>query len=260
MHKNKINGKMYIGITCQDIDKRWRKDGKGYLYSCDTVFGRAIEKYGWDNFEHKILYQNFTEEQAKWKEKLLIKLFHTYIHDEKCNGYNMTFGGEGFSGMRHTEETKKKISESQRGEKGNNYGKHLSTETKSKISKRLKGRTSPMKGRTLSLETKEKMSKSRTGLKRTEEFKKKQSERIKGVNSYVSKKVVQIDIITGNKIHEYYSLTNAAECVNGDRSSIARCCKGKQNTAAGYKWMYYEDYEKTNQESQQDSLLLCSNL
>ena len=261
MHKNKVNGKMYIGITYQDINKRWRNEGKGYLYSCDTVFGRAITKYGWNNFEHKILYKNFTEEQAKWKEKFLIKMFHTYIHDSQCNGYNMTLGGEGFSGMHHTEETKRKISEAQRGENGNNYGKHLSSETKHKISQKLKGRVSPMKGRTLSLETKEKMSKSRTGLKRTEEFKKKQSERFKDGKSNSCKKVIQIDLRTGIKINEYYSLTNAAESVNGDRSSIARCCKGKQNTAVGYKWMYYEDYLKYNDQHNIDVFYSqCSNL
>lgn len=241
VHKNKINGKLYFGITCQDIEKRWRRNGKGYTYSCDTVFGRAIKKYGWDSFSHKVLYRNFSEEEAKWKEKFLIKMFHTYIHDPLCNGYNMTMGGEGVAGMHLSEETKRKISEAQKGEKGNNYGKHLNSEVKEKISKSLKGRISPNKGKKMSDETKRKMSISRTGLKRTYEFRQNASDRMKDGKSPHCKKVIQLDL-HGNKINEYYSLTSAALSVDGDKSSIARCCKGKQKTAKGYIWRYQEDY------------------
>ena len=55
MHKNIINGKVYIGQTIQEnLEDRW-KNGKGYK-PC-TYFYRAIEKYGWDNFAHIILEQ-----------------------------------------------------------------------------------------------------------------------------------------------------------------------------------------------------------
>ena len=47
-HKNKINGKVYIGITMQDPERRWRH-GEGYKSS--PHFYAAIQKYGWDNFE-----------------------------------------------------------------------------------------------------------------------------------------------------------------------------------------------------------------
>ena len=40
------SGKVYIGQTCQDPNKRWL-NGKGYKKS--TIFNRAIEKYGWSN-------------------------------------------------------------------------------------------------------------------------------------------------------------------------------------------------------------------
>lgn len=233
VHKNNINGKMYFGITKQSLDERWRKDGKGYLYSCDTVFGRAIKKYGWDNFTHKILYKNFTKEEAIWKEKFLIKIFHTYIHDAKCNGYNMTTGGEGSSGAKPSEETKQKMRDAHK----NRVYQSPSLETRRKLSQSLKGRPSPNKGKTLSQETIDKMIKSRTGLKRTEEFKKKQSERMSNGKSVHCKKVLQYDL-NGVFLNEFYSLTHAAEIVGGDRSSIARCCKGKQKTAKGYLWRY----------------------
>ena len=61
-HKNKINNMCYIGQTCRKYVKtRWNL-GKGYW--CSTKFYNAIKKYGWDNFEHIILYTNLTKEEA----------------------------------------------------------------------------------------------------------------------------------------------------------------------------------------------------
>lgn len=87
-HTNKINGKKYIGITCKEHpEHRWGKDGKGYK---TQPFYRTIEKYGWENFEHEILYKDLTRPEAKQKEQELIKQFHTRFPD----GYNVTRGGD----------------------------------------------------------------------------------------------------------------------------------------------------------------------
>ena len=87
-HTNKINGKKYIGITCKKKPEyRWGKNGKNYS---DQIFGKAIEKYGWDIFEHEILYSNLPQEDAKQKEKELIKKYNTQVP----NGYNITIGGD----------------------------------------------------------------------------------------------------------------------------------------------------------------------
>ena len=61
-HKNKINGKVYIGITMKKKKKRWGSNGCNYKSS--PHFYAAIKKYGWDNFEHNILFTNLTKEQA----------------------------------------------------------------------------------------------------------------------------------------------------------------------------------------------------
>ena len=152
-HRNKINGKMYVGITSQNPHKRWGKNGSEY--GSKNVFGKAIKKYGWDNFDHIILYKNFTEEDAKWKEKLLIKL-------HKCKipyGYNMTDGGDGVAGNVWTDEMKKNQSIIMK--------KIMNRpEIRNKLSESLKGRE-------FSPETIKKMSKSKTGLKRSDEFREK---------------------------------------------------------------------------------------
>ena len=83
------NGKSYIGITCQKLTDRWRR-GNGY--SETTYVYKAIQKYGWDNIEHKVLYENLSKEQAEAKERELIQQLNTM---NPKYGYNLTRGGEG---------------------------------------------------------------------------------------------------------------------------------------------------------------------
>ena len=61
-HTNKINGKKYIGITCQKPNKRWGVDGKKYHES--PKFWNAIQKYGWDNFNHEVLFTHLSKDEA----------------------------------------------------------------------------------------------------------------------------------------------------------------------------------------------------
>ena len=64
-HINKINNKVYVGQTCQNPEKRWDY-GSGYKKH-NLHFYNAIKKYGWDNFEHEILFENLTQKEAKQK-------------------------------------------------------------------------------------------------------------------------------------------------------------------------------------------------
>ena len=72
-HTNKINGKVYIGITSYRYAKTRWSNGNGY--SQQSLFWNAICKYGWDNFDHEILFDNLTQEEACQKEIELIKLY-----------------------------------------------------------------------------------------------------------------------------------------------------------------------------------------
>lgn len=106
---NKINGKSYIGY-----DSKWPKrryEHKQDSKNSDQVFYRAIRKYGWDNFSWEILYQSKENEYTKnIMENHFICEYKTYIHFENSLGYNMTLGGEGTIGYKHSENSKMEIS------------------------------------------------------------------------------------------------------------------------------------------------------
>lgn len=116
------NEKKYIGITCQKPEERWKKDGRGYFYQSNSHFERAILKYGWDNFEHKILVEGLDESEAKQMEKELITKYNT---NNPEFGYNKTGGGDGFLGVQRF------------GKDNFFYGKHHSKQTKEIIQKAL---------------------------------------------------------------------------------------------------------------------------
>lgn len=122
IHTNKINGKKYVGQTCQKPEYRWGKNGRGYR--SETYFGKAIQKYGWNNFEHEIIASNLTQEEAKNFEILLIDKLDTMNPDK---GYNLTKGGEGTVGVVRSDEWKEKQRQAQ-------LGKNISEETRKLIS------------------------------------------------------------------------------------------------------------------------------
>ena len=70
IHTNKTNGKKYVGITKQKPERRWQK-GFGYVGS---VFGVAINKYGWDGFTHDIVACELSKNEACKLEISLINI------------------------------------------------------------------------------------------------------------------------------------------------------------------------------------------
>ena len=54
VHTNKVNGKRYVGITCQRPEDRWKN---GSPYRRCPYFYKAIRKYGWNGFMHDVLWQ-----------------------------------------------------------------------------------------------------------------------------------------------------------------------------------------------------------
>ena len=121
VHINKINGKRYVGITSQKVEYRW---DYGNGYKNNKYFTAAIQKYGWDNFEHIVLYNNLCKQDAVEKEIELIAKWNT---KDRRFGYNLTDGGEGIHGYDPPEELRKLWSDLRRGTK-------RSAETKARMS------------------------------------------------------------------------------------------------------------------------------
>ena len=183
LHLNKINGKKYYGITSEKTPEiRWKKG-----YSHNKHFNAAIQKYGWDNFDHIIIASNLTKIEAETME-------HQLITQEKTNdpiyGYNLTSGG-GVGVFRHSEKSKKLMSEHTKGELNPMYGKSHSEETKNKISKALSNHPKTSK-RVLCIETNQVFPSSR------------EIERKLGINHYSINQVCNGKQKTAGKMHWKY--------------------------------------------------------
>jgi group I intron endonuclease len=218
LRTNKINGKKYVGqaTDLKARQRRWKCLKSPYA---GIYLNNARAKYGIDAFDFEILKECKDEELNQW-EMYYIKELNT----KAPNGYNLTDGGETIIGYTHTEETKKKMSEANKGKEPWCKGKHHSEETRIKLSESKKGEKNHFYGKHLS-----------------EEHRKKLSEALKGsYNTKNSKPVLQIDKDTNEVIAEFPSVSEAARHFGIYDTGICGCCNGKKgyNTAAGFKWQY----------------------
>lgn len=262
-------GKSYVGQTTNE--ERRRKDfgivarnpNSGTQSYRSKLFRSDLEKFGVENFTYEVLYRNSynTIEEAQadlWqKEEFFIEYFDSFN-----NGYNNTLGGNGakghkvpkeqvekqrqwliefykthpnpFQGKKHSEETRKLLSEQAKkrtGEKAQRYGKTYTAEQIRTLSKyaieHKSGKNNPFYGKTHSEESKRKAAETRKN----------------------KKPVLQIDIHTGEIINTFPSALEAAKAFGFPQRSyeITRCCQGyvnsrgwKSNTWHGYKWKYQE--------------------
>ena len=215
-HKNKINGKIYIGITSQKPEDRWGSQGCNYKSS--PHFYSAIQKYGWNNFEHNILFTGLTKEQACLKEQELIKEYDLMNREF---GYNSTSGGDIFV---MNEETKQKISQAMMGNQ-NALGHPCSEEKKKKI-------RDAQKGRKFTEEHKQKLSEAAKNRHVPCSEKKKQTLKEKS-----HKKPVYCEEL--NKVFE--SVQECGRQLGIPATNISKLCNGRGKTLKGYHLRYYND-------------------
>lgn len=234
IHTNKSNGKKYIGITSKKkAEYRW---ANGYGYRPNKHFYSAIEKYGWDGFNHEILFDGLTKDEA---EQLEIELIAKYKTTDREYGYNRDNGGNTIG--THSDETRKKLSITHIGDKHPMYGKKHTLEARLKMSENTKGSKHPLYGKHHTEETKEKIRNSKKGKCIGD---KNSMYGIKGADNPVSKKVVQLNKDNLGVISVYDSLTIASENICGDTGNISKCCTGKIKTYKGFKWMFLSEYER----------------
>jgi group I intron endonuclease len=212
--KNKLTGGMYVGQT---VDLK-RRLGQHYRNE-ESVVGKAIQKYGKDNFETIILKDCKVDELDKW-EIYYIDKYNTFKSNKH---YNANAG-------RWTNV----------GESNPMYNKQHSEKTKKLIGKKAKIRyknpsNNPMYGRKHSEETKKKISDAKKGQTYGEEFKKMRREYMKDkfkgldnpnakVTNELAKKVI--------RLREFEDMTykEIGEHVDLSRSVISLICRGEHYT------------------------------
>lgn len=260
------NKKCYIGVTCNDIEKR---ANKGRNYRCNKHFYNAIQKYGWDNIKHEVLIDGLTKQEA---ESLEIKIIAYYDSANPKKGYNISPGG----GLA-AESTRRKMSENARkrcngetfyrgaGENNPFYGRTHSAETRKKLSELAKthnlGGDNPNAKKVICLDTLKVYdcitdASERTGIHRTDINNCCIKERLTagGLHwAYYDDSVDYTDaarkIEDGRRTKElkvkcietgeiYKSVKDAAASINRVPSALSICLKGKTETCGGMHWTF----------------------
>jgi len=124
---------------------------------------RIVAKAG--GFSVRMVVDNVDEELAFFIEMERIDQLRR-LGIRLCN---LTNGGEGLHGLKHSEETKRKMSVSQRGENHNMFGKQHSEETRQRMSDAKRGKPK-------TAEHARKVAQALIGTKRNDESKRKMSE------------------------------------------------------------------------------------
>lgn len=120
IHRLKSDGRVYVGQTNGSL--KTRAGSNGHRYKSCTKFWNAIQKYGWDNFDHIIIKDNLSLDEANKLEAELIEKY-----DSINNGFNLVVGGRNHL---WSEEYRQIMRERNLGPKNPNYGKPMSEETK----------------------------------------------------------------------------------------------------------------------------------
>lgn len=191
------NGKVYIGITGMKPERRW-KNGEGYR---TQIFYRAVQKYGFENIQHEILFDGLTKEEAEQKETELI-VYYKSNQDEY--GYNVDNGGNSVG--THSERTRQKLSKYMTGD-ARNKGRVHTKKSRENMSKAHIGNK-------LTEETKRKLSEFHIGKKYTDEIKEHMKIAARKSKSY-SVYCKELDM-------SFNSVPEAVEYVNNTGGSVIR--------------------------------------
>lgn len=231
-HTNKINNKKYIGITRQNVQQRWR-DGKGY--QGQNKFYNAIEKYGWDKFNHDILYENLTEQEACEIEQFLIKYYDTIK-----NGYNTLPGGNVTNhspstinklkkNTKHSPEVIKKMTST----KIDKYGIRVKCIETNQLFESM-GEANRITGI-----DKSSISRCCKGQQLTAGGYHWCFVEVEEIKNIQDKRKKKVRCITTGKT--YNSIQEAANDTGSDASNICKVCNGKYKTTNKLKWEWFND-------------------
>lgn len=201
---NNANGKRYVGQSV-NIKRRWYE----HMLSLENnthnnvYLQRSWNKYGSEVFDFTIL-ESCSQIDLNHREEHYIQVLDSYNTDY---GYNLTLGGDGSVGFKHSDETKELISQLQ-------IGKKLKESTKRKISERHKG----------------KMPKNIDML----------------LDNNIKLKLPVLQFGDGGKmVGEWESVNDCARGLKTYATNVVKCLKKKHNTCMGYVLVYKSSWENT---------------
>jgi group I intron endonuclease len=287
---NLVNGKCYIGQTVTTFNDRYPFRGNGIervygylemreqkakaydkrMYYNDHLL-KAIRKYGTENFTVEIIDTADKQEELNDKEVYWIDYYKSYE-----NGYNHCKGGNGISGYKPSDETRKLWSKLRRGvhagEKNPNYGGKFQTEeVKKRMSQarkgKMTGKSHPKARAVINLDTLEVFDtltqaceKYNIQVGNLTQVVQRQERGKHGVRKlaggyrwmYHDEYLEKGDIVGKYKNNHHKAVINldtgkifetvkqASDYYGIDSSGITKSCKGKQKTSGGYRWKYQE--------------------
>ena len=231
MYTNKISGRRYVGIT-NNLERRYKE----HLRHSTQLIDKKIKEYGIDNFDFEILFIG-TYDECKIKEQEYIEQYETMVYQ---NGYNVTKGGDGVVGFSHSEESKKKMSDSHK----NIPHKPHSEETKQKISDSLTGRK-------LNEEQRKAISNGKIGDKNPmygKHFNDNQRNAVIESNKRRTGIATMTKKYIGINDDGFIVLSSTIEMKEKgfDRNGIYKCIRGERKTYKEYRWLVMEKEEFEN--------------
>lgn len=279
---NTINGKIYIGQTTQGLIKRkynhvWAATNDKYKNKCNDFFHNAMKKYGFNKFEWCLIDECDNKEELDKKEKYYINKFKSFVGFNNCNGYNLTAGGKGNSGVVFSELHKKRLSDSMKGKKMSeaakqkirdnakinpnygNKGRQMSDITKEKLRQcNLGKKASDITKLNMSIAQK-KITNRRKGWKHTEEAKERMSKSTRGnknpmygipspmtgrVGKHNTQSKVYVIITPNGDEFKVHGLKNFCENYTKEKlwsNVLVKVARKKQDNHKGYKCRYYDE-------------------
>lgn len=213
---NKRNGKIYVG-SAKDLYERYDEytkyvDGK----KSKRPIEHAIKKYGLDSFTFETLERVDNLENLLAREQYYID---TLAVCDREIGYNVNKTAGSRLGMRHTEESRKKMSIA-------------------------------LTGKRHTEESRCKMSVNRKGHKKSDEWRQNiatalnRPERVKDFIEKVSKPVCQIDSKTLTVLQVFPSIKIAQLAMGkAGKTNIGSVCKKRSHSAYGFYWRFKEEYD-----------------
>lgn len=193
----KTNIIRYVGQTCYSLEDRLKRHLRAKDKSHRTNWIKSLKNL---NLKPNIILieENLTKEECNLLEKYYIKTFR----ELGVNLVNMTDGGEGSQGFRHSEQSKQLLSKLRRESNTEEHKNYL----------RL------------------------CGIKQWENATEEELLNNK-LNQPNRKTILQCDM-NGNIIKEFISLREVQRKLGYFRANISPCLKGKTKQAYGFKWIY----------------------